>query len=843
MWMAWDRYQKTGRGFNIKVDFMTGMPSMFSVKKYSDALNALRIERGIGADFQHNLVSVDSSNRKATFKKADGSTIDRAYSILHVTPPMGPLDFIKKSPIADAAGWVEVDQATLRHVKPEFGNIFALGDCSSLPTSKTAAAITSQAPVLTENLYSLMTVGSLSNARYDGYTSCPAQLLTGYGELMLAEFKYGLEPKESFASYLGDQATRRRLFYHFKKDLFPWVYWSHSRDLVWAVGTVQAKLCLEWRWSLTAAQIIGQGDYLDADFDPASLTVSQLLGILAYHNVRFPTPYTKPKLVQLFLDEIKLKATKFRKERLKRENSIASDDGITDGITGQPINGRGTSTRRSRRLPRLEDADGETQQPEPIKRRRSSAQPNLGGTSKGKARAIQPAVMEESEPEEMPARKVSRNKKADASPTAHRISTEPADESGWEDNNIFQSGAESSSPVRPSPTNKSRRKSAIPRKSRHSMSAPPHLSPPSSPPKAPAFQPIQLSPSQSKFEPQLSGVSRQTLSQRQGVPANRVSVECGPVASDQLLHHSPRMQLLRDQGINDAEIRVPEGPITESGKQDAAVSQLIADDPKRKRNIGALGKAMEALLGQERGRRVCAGGLHDQVVISDAHGGEARKWGEEIEALRETMKQKTAPHLLETFDDTFNEAIQQLAQWGSVVFGEDMSGRRYLAHKVPNMTLSCQLIVKVRELWLQWRGTLFGCIAGYCALYFLRRSRAQRQSEGKRVAELVQITLDTLRNQELAHHTDPVTAPQPYLSSIQLRDLILQEEHSISARRRLWDQVERVVESNANVRANLEEVQGGDELRVWRWVGTAGRGPEYRKRVQIEAEKGEELVS
>lgn len=31
------------------------------------------------------------------------------------------------------------------------------------------------------------------------------------------------------------------------------------------------------------------------------------------------------------------------------------------------------------------------------------------------------------------------------------------------------------------------------------------------------------------------------------------------------------------------------------------------------------------------------------------------------------------PHLLETFDDTFNEAMQQLVKWGSVVFGEDMS--------------------------------------------------------------------------------------------------------------------------------------------------------------------------
>lgn len=128
-------------------------------------------------------------------------------------------------------------------------------------------------------------------------------------------------------------------------------------------------------------------------------------------------------------------------------------------------------------------------------------------------------------------------------------------------------------------------------------------------------------------------------------------------------------------------------------------------------------------------------------------------------------------------------------------------------------------------------------------LYALKRTRAQRQIENKRVAELVQIALDTLRNQELGHHTDPVTAPFPYLSSLQLRDLILQEQHSISVRKRLWDQVERVVEGNANVRVNLEEVDGGDEHRVWRWVGSTGRGPEYRKRVGRETEKGEGHVA
>ncbi|KAJ7632578.1 sulfide-quinone oxidoreductase [Roridomyces roridus] len=228
MWMAWDRYRRTNRGSNIKVDFYTGMPTMFSVKKYSDALEELRVSRGVGGFFGHNLTSIDAGNHKATFKQGD-ATVSIDYTVLHVTPPMGPPDFIKNSPIADAAGWVSVDPATLRHTNPEFSNIWSLGDCSSLPTSKTATAVIAQAPVLSENLFSVVDSGKLP-AVYDGYTSCP--LLTGYGELMMAEFRYGLEPKETFAPRI-DQSKSNRFFYHLKKDFFPWVYFNYMVQGRW----------------------------------------------------------------------------------------------------------------------------------------------------------------------------------------------------------------------------------------------------------------------------------------------------------------------------------------------------------------------------------------------------------------------------------------------------------------------------------------------------------------------------------------------------------------------------------------------------------------------------------
>lgn len=151
----------------------------------------------------------------------------RDFDFLHAVPKMGPHGFVRDSPLANEAGFVDVDQATLRHVK--YGNVWSAGDAAALQTSKTAAAITAQAPVLVSNVLSALENKPLT-AAYDGYTSCP--LLTEYGKVMLAEFTYGGKPQETFGTFV-DQATPRRAFYHLKKDFFPWVYFKSMVKGTW----------------------------------------------------------------------------------------------------------------------------------------------------------------------------------------------------------------------------------------------------------------------------------------------------------------------------------------------------------------------------------------------------------------------------------------------------------------------------------------------------------------------------------------------------------------------------------------------------------------------------------
>jgi len=204
---------------------------MFGVKYYSDKLNKIRQERKEGGKFKQNLVKKDPINKVATFENVDTKKkTEQSFDMLHVAPHMSAPDFLKGSPISDEQGWVDVDKHTLQSKR--FANVFGLGDCTNTPNSKTAAAITSQAPVLIHNLKQQIEKKELDGF-YTGYASCP--LIIGRGHTILAEFGYGGRLMETFSrdtgkwplKYLGTEGDlQMRFFYLLKERLFPFVYWK-----------------------------------------------------------------------------------------------------------------------------------------------------------------------------------------------------------------------------------------------------------------------------------------------------------------------------------------------------------------------------------------------------------------------------------------------------------------------------------------------------------------------------------------------------------------------------------------------------------------------------------------
>ncbi|KAJ1793688.1 hypothetical protein LPJ77_003319 [Coemansia sp. RSA 2523] len=231
-YLADELFRAKGIRNQVDVNYYTALGKIFAIDKYADAMNAVAKSRDISVNLFHDLVAVDGPAKQATFKilgsgPRAGESVTVPYEFLHVTPPMKPYDFIKRSALANAAGFVDVNQHTLQHSK--FSNVYALGDCSSLPTSKTAAAAAAQSRVLKHNLLSQIKGSSVPALEYDGYTSCP--LVTGKHKLVLAEFSgYTGTPQETF---FFNQANEHAFSYWLTADVLPAVYWNSMLKGTW----------------------------------------------------------------------------------------------------------------------------------------------------------------------------------------------------------------------------------------------------------------------------------------------------------------------------------------------------------------------------------------------------------------------------------------------------------------------------------------------------------------------------------------------------------------------------------------------------------------------------------
>lgn len=218
MYLADDRFREAGVRDRTQIIYVSPLPNIFPVDPYRTTLEGVVARKQIDCRFRHELTEIRPHERQIVVRNLDTDELATIpYDLLHVTPPMGPPKFLAASPLADPDGGVDVDPATLRHQR--FANVFALGDCTNAPTSKTGAAIRKQAPVVVRNLRSAIARQPLS-AHYDGYTSCP--LVTGIGKLVLAEFDYSKQPDESFPV---DQSQERWSMWVLKRYLLPIMYW------------------------------------------------------------------------------------------------------------------------------------------------------------------------------------------------------------------------------------------------------------------------------------------------------------------------------------------------------------------------------------------------------------------------------------------------------------------------------------------------------------------------------------------------------------------------------------------------------------------------------------------
>lgn len=224
MYLSADHWQKQGVLKDIQIDFYNTGAALFGVAAYVPALMEYVKRYDANLHFNHQLIKVDGSQKRAWFKQmqAENSQIvETDFDMIHVVPPQQAPDFIRASNLVDQAGWVSVDQNTLQHT--QYPHIFALGDVMNAPNAKTAAAARKQAPIVAVNVLEYLQGGS-KFAQYDGYGSCP--LTVERGKIVLAEFGYGGKLLPSFPKWLLDGEQPTRMAWLLKEKILPPMYWD-----------------------------------------------------------------------------------------------------------------------------------------------------------------------------------------------------------------------------------------------------------------------------------------------------------------------------------------------------------------------------------------------------------------------------------------------------------------------------------------------------------------------------------------------------------------------------------------------------------------------------------------
>jgi sulfide:quinone oxidoreductase len=220
MYLSCDHWQRNGLLNGIEVRFHNAGAVLFGVKEFVPPLMEYVERYAIDLQFESTLVAVDGADRTATFREKGGE-VTKPFDMIHVTPPQKAPAFVAQSPLANDAGYVDVDQTILQHVR--YANVFGLGDGGSTPNAKTMAAARKQAPIVAENLLAVL-AGKAPMAIYDGYGSCP--LTVERGKILLAEFGYGGKLLPSFPKWIIEGTKPQRLSWLLKSEALPWIYWN-----------------------------------------------------------------------------------------------------------------------------------------------------------------------------------------------------------------------------------------------------------------------------------------------------------------------------------------------------------------------------------------------------------------------------------------------------------------------------------------------------------------------------------------------------------------------------------------------------------------------------------------
>ena len=205
--MVEEYLRKRGLRDRSEVTLLSPLNRAFTIESASKLIQPIMEERGIGLSTFFNVESVDPS--AGVVESLEGEKAE--YDLLVLVPPHRGQSLIDASGFGDSLGWLPTDRATLQVADHQ--RIFALGDATDLPISKSGSTAHFEAPVVASRIASLVR-GTAPKANYGGRVMC--FLETGNGRATALRFDYEHPPTPP-------QPSRA---WHLAKWIFNRLYWE-----------------------------------------------------------------------------------------------------------------------------------------------------------------------------------------------------------------------------------------------------------------------------------------------------------------------------------------------------------------------------------------------------------------------------------------------------------------------------------------------------------------------------------------------------------------------------------------------------------------------------------------
>ena len=204
----------------VEISLVTPLTGAFTKPIAAKTLDKIAEEKNIKIVPDFAVGSVD--HEKRTLTSFSGEKVE--YDFLASIPPnLGP-DVIEESGLGNGMGYVVTDEKTLKCKKAE--NIYVLGDCTNVPTSKAGSVAHFEAEIVETNLLRELE-GMEPLPDFDGHSNCFIE--SGYHKALLFDFNYDTEPLPGAYPLAGVgpfKLLKESRLNHWGKLAFKYVYWN-----------------------------------------------------------------------------------------------------------------------------------------------------------------------------------------------------------------------------------------------------------------------------------------------------------------------------------------------------------------------------------------------------------------------------------------------------------------------------------------------------------------------------------------------------------------------------------------------------------------------------------------